>query len=573
MRAVLPEGANMDSNGIRTFIAILLSMAVLFAWQMWFAPKPKVQQRPDASVLSVAERPDGGTASAQELPQREIARQESADGGQAATPQPRIRVAAPERTYAVDTSLWTAEFSDRGGALKSFKLKKYSVATNDPAPVDLINTMAEGSEAGLPLSVEFGRAPFDIGPSESYEMTARTSDSITFTWNGPAARIEKRFTFKDGEYFVRLETTLKNLSTQKTVLKPVLNWFDKAENVTQSSSWFAPSAPEDFRQPACLVNDAVERADMSKAPYDKSFEGKLEWAGSDSRYFLAAVMPEVVGRQSCSLWADPTGRFRTSVMYPDTELDPGSEKKISYKIFIGPKDHGLLKTFNSGLDRSVDFGWLSVLCIPMLWLLRFFKTMLGNWGVAIILLTILIKVLSLPLTQKSYKSMAEMAKLKPKMDELQKKYKDDRQRLNEEMLKMYKEHEISPLSGCLPMLLQMPIWIALYRMLYSAVELYQQPFIPGWISNLAEKDPFYILPILMGVGMFLQQKLTPTAMDSSQAKVMLYFMPIFFTLIMLSLPAGLTLYIFVNTVLSIAHQLYNNKNNPRAGNVQAVSQT
>jgi YidC/Oxa1 family membrane protein insertase len=162
--------------------------------------------------------------------------------------------------------------------------------------------------------------------------------------------------------------------------------------------------------------------------------------------------------------------------------------------------------------------------------------------------------------------MQELQKIKPKIDELQKKYKDDREKLNEEMMKLYREYGVSPFGGCLPMVLQMPIWFALYRMLSNSVELYQAAFIPGWIDDLSSKDPYYILPVLLGVGTYLQQRITPSTMDSAQAKFMLYFMPIFLTFIMIALPSGLTLYIFVSSVLSILHQIYMNKTNTKTVN-------
>ena len=211
------------------------------------------------------------------------------------------------------------------------------------------------------------------------------------------------------------------------------------------------------------------------------------------------------------------------------------------------------------MNEAVNYGIFSFLCLPMLWLLKVFFGLVGNWGVAIIFLTVVVKVILLPLTQKSMKSMKAMSKLKPMMDELKKKYGDDKQRLNQEMMNLYKVHKINPMGGCFPMLLQMPIWIALYRMLYSSVELYQTPFIPGWISDLSYRDPYFIMPIVLGIAMFLQQKLSPTTADSQQAKMMMYAMPVFFTFIMLYLPAGLVLYIFVNSILSIGHQLLYNR--------------
>ena len=236
---------------------------------------------------------------------------------------------------------------------------------------------------------------------------------------------------------------------------------------------------------------------------------------------------------------------------------------------MGPKRFNLLDEIKSGLDpekgpkagltEAVDYGWFAVICHPMLWLLKAFYKIFGNWGVAIIFLTIIVKILLLPLNQKSMKSMKDMAKLKPLIDDLKKKYPDDKQKLNQEMMGLYKSHKINPMGGCFPMLLQMPIWIALYRMLYSAVELYQTPFIPGWVDDLSLRDPYFVMPVVLGATMFLQQKISPTSADSQQAKMMLYAMPIMFTFIMLYLPSGLVLYIFVNSLLTIGHQLFYNR--------------
>lgn len=557
----------MDSNTTRTLLAIVLSMGVLIVWQMFFSPKPPVPQRPDAAIVAVAGAQDGGGTQATGAP--DAGMQDAIDGGAgpAAAAAVATAPAAPrveEKLYVVENELWRAIFTDRGAALKSFTLKKYRVATKDPRPVDLITPVP--GEGKLPLVSGFDKATFAFDPAGSYTLERQSPDSLVFVSRGPQVEVEKAYTFKKAAYDFGLNVTVKNISGAKVGGKPQIAWAEQVTRVASGgSSWFTPSQPEDIQLPSCLANDKLEKAEPPKpgAPGFRALhEGRVMWAGADSRYFLAAVIPLTAGRAGCDLSADGNGAYTSSVYFPPFEIEPGKTQAFGYRVYVGPKDHGMLQAIEAGLDRAVDYGWLQVLCIPMLWLLRLFFSVIGNYGVAIILLTVLVKVLSLPLTEKSYKSMQAMARLKPKMDELQKKHKEDKQKLNEEMMKLYQQHGISPLSGCLPMLLQMPIWIALYRMLFSAVELYQAPFVPVWLDNLAEKDPTYILPILLGVGMFVQQKITPSTMDSAQAKMMLYFMPVFFTLIMLSLPSGLTLYIFVNTILSVGHQLYNNR---RAG--------
>lgn len=231
------------------------------------------------------------------------------------------------------------------------------------------------------------------------------------------------------------------------------------------------------------------------------------------------------------------------------------QRGIQYKwiFYLGPKDIGILKDVDAQLDESIDFWILGFLCKPMLFLLRIFYDFIPLWSIAIALLTLVVKLITLYWTEKGYRQMEKMQKLKPLMDEIREKYKNDKQRLNQEMLNLYKREKVNPLGGCLPMLFQMPIWIALYRTIYSSVDLYQAPLF-GWIKDLSAPDPYFVLPLLLGILMFIQQKMTPTGADTSQAKIMLYIMPVMFTVFMLFLPSGLTYYILVSTILGIIHQ-------------------
>jgi YidC/Oxa1 family membrane protein insertase len=229
--------------------------------------------------------------------------------------------------------------------------------------------------------------------------------------------------------------------------------------------------------------------------------------------------------------------------------------QFGFEFYLGPKDLERLQEAEAGLEDSIDFWIVGFLSKPMLFLLRWFHSLVPNWVFAIVMLTILVKLALLYWTQKSFSQMQRMAKLKPMMDELKEKYGKDKERLNQEMMNLYKREKVNPLGGCLPMLLQMPIWIALYRTIYSSVDLYQAP-LGGWIQDLSAPDPYFVLPLLLGASMFFQQKMTPTTMDSSQAKMMLYMMPVMFTVFMLFLPSGLNLYILVNTFLTMLQQWY-----------------
>lgn len=236
-------------------------------------------------------------------------------------------------------------------------------------------------------------------------------------------------------------------------------------------------------------------------------------------------------------------------------LSSGGQRRWHHTLYTGPKDIDALNAAGEGFSEALDFGMLGFLAVPMLYFLRWVHSVVGLWVLAIILLTVVVKIILLPLTQKSFKQMRAMKMLQPEMEKLREKHKDDKAKLNQEMMALYKQRGANPLGGCLPMVLQMPVYIALYQTIYSAVELYQAPLF-GWITNMTAADPYFVLPVLLGGTMFVQQKLMPTTMDNAQAKMMQTVMPILFAGMMLFLPAGLVLYIFVNTLLGILQQWY-----------------
>jgi len=238
---------------------------------------------------------------------------------------------------------------------------------------------------------------------------------------------------------------------------------------------------------------------------------------------------------------------------PEVAVAPGDEQTIRFTLFAGPKRMDLLQSVGRQLDRSIDFGWFWFLAKPMLWLMLWFQSLVGNYGIAIILLTIVVKVLLLPVTQKMYRSMNKMKRLQPRLNELKERFGEDKESFQREQMELFRREGVNPLGGCFPMLLQMPVYIALWRALFSAVELYQEP-LGLWIHDLSAPDPYYIFPLLLVVTMFISQRMTPTTGDSAQAKMMMYTMPIMFGFFMFMLPAGLVLYILANSVLQILHQ-------------------
>ena len=277
-------------------------------------------------------------------------------------------------------------------------------------------------------------------------------------------------------------------------------------------------------------------------------EKQLQLRGAYDVAALSTAYSRAVARASSEVERDGLEKAKNALL-------PGRSKEFPFTAFIGPKFIDELEKVGSGLDETIDFWVLGFLCRPMLWILRTSYDLIPSYGLAIILLTLIVKLITLYPTQKSMKQMKRMGDLKPKMDEIREKFKDDKTKMNQAMMDMYKREKVNPLGGCLPMLLQMPIWIALYRTIYGAVDLYQMPLFL-WIHDLSSPDPYYVMPVLMGALMFLQQKMTPTMGDQTQAKVMMYMMPIMFTVFMWFLPSGLVFYILVNTLLAIGHQWY-----------------
>ncbi len=299
-------------------------------------------------------------------------------------------------------------------------------------------------------------------------------------------------------------------------------------------------------------SDNKDRVVFGKEDDKKNWIG-VKIASLGSQYFTQAILdrsniiPEARGHVNHA-----TKSAELSLQYP--VLNGAQDFEINFLAYVGPKSHALLHSIDSSLALVVDFGFFNWIGRQILWLLNAFYGLVGNWGLAVIGLTLLVRVLVLPLNIYSYKSMKVMQALQPEIKAMREKYKDDQQKQQQEMMALMKSNKANPLAGCMPVLLQFPIFIALYQVLGNSIELYQAPF-GLWIHDLSLKDPFYILPVLMGLTMFVQQKVTPNTMDPAQAKVLL-FMPLIFTFFMVSLPSGLTLYMLVGAVFSVAQQMY-----------------
>jgi YidC/Oxa1 family membrane protein insertase len=336
----------------------------------------------------------------------------------------------------------------------------------------------------------------------------------------------------------------------------------------EKPSWLGSVGNES--KATCYVRDKMHQlVPDHDPPKPEDLRGPLAFFGVDQQYFLGAVFPVDQAREGrCEIIAAPNGRVAVG-LFPLT-VQPGQTVTERFGVYVGPKEAEYLKAeptpeiaaalgtaptgFNAQLHSTVNFGIWEVICVVLLWILKRFYLVFANWGVATIFLTLTVKVALIPLSLKSMMAAENMKKLQPRMEEIRKKFQGDRERMNMEVMKLYQEAKVNPLGGCFPLLIQMPVWIALFTTLRNSYEIYREPFFgPVW-TDLTYKDPTYILPVMLGVTMIITQKLQPAMMDKAQQRMMTWIMPIFFTALMLAYPAGLTLYIFTNNVLSIAQQ-------------------
>lgn len=398
-------------------------------------------------------------------------------------------------------------------------------------------------------------------------------NKASFVLRTPQIQISKHFEIIPNEYRVKTSVEVQNLSANRAHIE--VRGITRALQDSNASEGGMFSPPLNLLESVCAYGDELERDGASSvqskiADKDPIVFSGARWYGVDSRYFMNSI--SVNKTVSCAQSVDekslrlgrplPLGFSALSteaVLFSDF-VNSQSKVQNELTFYGGPKKMELLTASEPSLSEAIDFGIFSPICYLMLWALGFFYSVLPNWGIAIILLTLLVKVITLPLTIKQYRSMAVMKKIQPELQVLKEKYKDDAMRMQQETMALYKKHGANPLSGCLPMLVMMPIYFALYRTIYSAVELYQAHFF-AWLTDLSMPDPYFITPVVLAGLMFLQAQLQPTnnAMDPAQRRMLTTFMPLMFGGMMLFLPSGLVLYILVNTGLGIVQQKWSQK--------------
>jgi len=524
-------------------VALILMLGVWFGYNALYPPVKPTVEAPTAAVQAQSEAVATSPATLASV----------TPPAAATAPQPSVTL-APAREVVIDTQRYRAVFTSSGARLVSFELKDYHT-TADPqsAPVQMLQpgplrfaSLRTRATEGLALSaddsyeVSTSAAEVAVAAGESYRLTFTRTTAT-------GVEVVKTFTFAGDLYTIDCNLALRNAGS--VPLRGTLDfalvqqWDDELNKDSYS-----------FTGPASLVEgkvDEVKAKDLLEEPV--AYAKDLAWTSFQSKYFLTAIVPQ--GQAASKVRIIRDNNAIENILETDyLELAPGQQRQIDYFLYVGPKDFDLLKAANHQLDKAIHFGFFDLLAKPLYFVLTFFYGFLQNYGLSIILLTVIIKLIFWPLTHKSYSSMKAMQKLQPEMQKVRERFKNDKERLNRELMELYKTHRVNPLGGCLPMLVQIPVFFALYKVLLDSITLRHAPF-AFWLTDLSAKDPYYITPVLMGISMFVQQKMTPSSPDPTQAKVMM-FLPIIFTFMFLNFPSGLVIYWLVNNLLTIVQQYY-----------------
>lgn len=562
----------MDSNK-RLILTVLLSVGIILGFQALYPRIAGKGQEPStAAEAPPAPAPEG---TAVEAPPA---------GG--AAPAAPVAPNAPEQRTTLRTDALALTFSNHGAGLVQAELqgRKGKRQGGEEAPqVDFAADLPPGGPRLFQTALGG-----NLGEVGGCTLAGSDDKSVRYRCTGDRVELDKVFSVT-GEETLALQVTVRNTSAQPVegsldLLVPA--HVDPAGQRSPGCGSLLHAPPQPTHV-ICRHGDDVARRMFDAEEKSVAPEGPASFAGIEERYFLAVATPtQAPAPSSCRLETPSPESYLTHLITPVGTVAPGATATVQYALVLGQKDLQSLEKLsdqiaaqsgqpNPELQETVELGFWAAIARMLFVLLRVFHAAIPNWGVAIILLTIFVKLLTFPLAWKSMKAMEEMRKLAPEIEKLKAKHGEDREKLNLEMMKLYQQHKVNPLGGCLPMLIQMPVWLALYTVLQTSVALYNEPFIAGWINDLTMKDPYYVLPLAMGATMFVTQRMQPMQMDPAQQKMMMYFMPAFFTFIMLNLPAGLTLYIFTNNLLSITQQLALRKSMgmPAVGAVPASAAT
>ncbi len=537
-------------QNLRLFLFATLGLLLLLAWTFW-QQDYQVREQPvasttDAEPSSPAPAPGAGPASGAD------------DGERAAPGAPREAPATgtaegAERIHVV-TDLLDVVIDTRGGTITHANLREYTVSKDDSTPFSVLQPQNPVFVAENGLVLDQGDAPDHRDRWRAERTEYRLSEGagelvVPLTWTGAdGLEVTKRYIFSRDSYVIDLQHEVVNGGDaarrlyQYSQLRRTETSSGNMLFGTYSYTGGVIHTPEDRYQKISF--DDMREGDLSRDVQDG-------WVAMMQHYFLAAwVPPEATTVRFYS--RNQGGQFVLGMSSPYLSLEPGEAGELSGRLYVGPKEQDRLDAIAEGLELTVDYGWLTIISKPLFTALSWIHSVVGNWGWSIVLLTLVIKAVFFKLSETSYRSMARMRKLQPRMQQLKERFGDDKQCMNQEMMTMYKDEKVNPLGGCLPIVVQIPVFIGLYWMLLESVELRQAPWIL-WIEDLSTADPYYVLPILMGATMVLQQRLNPAPLDPIQQKVLMA-LPVVFTVFFLFFPAGLVLYWVTNNTLSIAQQ-------------------
>ncbi|MFO1362750.1 MAG: membrane protein insertase YidC [Burkholderiales bacterium] len=532
----------MDTQ--RLILFVIFSFSVLMLWDAWQrehrpAPAPQVQDKAGSGAVPAASVP--------------------APGAPAAPPKtdavPGSTGAAPARERVrVETDLLRAEIDPVGGDLVRLDLTRYKDSLHPDKPFELLG-------ADHRYTVQSGL----IGANLPNHRTLFTPEAQVYKLEDGKDKVEvrlrattpegvdvvKSLTFHRGSYVVDIAQEVENKSAAPIAPQGYFHVTRDGKAPADDQAMVSTYTGVGVFTDASKLK-LVKFADMDKDKADYPKQANDGWIAMIQHYFVSALLPPDKAAREYYAERVAENYYRAGVKLPLAAIEPGGKATSGVRLFAGPQEQNVLPAVAPHLDLVVDYGWLTVIAVPLFWVLEWFHGWLGNWGLAIIALTVLIKLIFFPLSAASYKSMARMKKVTPRLTKIREMYGNDRAKMNQAMMELYKEEKINPLGGCLPIVVQIPVFIALYWVLLSSVELRQAPFF-GWITDLSKQDPFFILPALMMGSMIIQTKMSPTPPDPVQAKVMM-IMPFAFGVMFFFFPAGLVLYWLVNNILSIAQQ-------------------
>lgn len=539
----------MDSQ--RSFLVIALAIVSFFLWQEWqkdYGPKPVATP---TSVEQAQNTVPGGSSTGSDGDIR-LAGDDA--------PSQAVADAIPSaQKVTIATDVLTVEIDTSRGDIVGLSLPQYALTKDSDQPYVLMRKLPGfeyTAQSGLigadgPDDQANSRQPYQFS-QQQYQL-ADGSDQLVvpMVTNFNGLQIEKRFIFSRGKYDVRVEYSVQNQSEVSKRIQPYQHLVQNIDS-GESSSMMMPI----YRGAAFgSSEERYEKYDFDDmAKKNLAINSTGGWVAMLEHYFVAAWVPDQQQPQRLySMVAGSKGVIgsRSEVI----ELQPGESTIITSTFYAGPKQQDKLAELANGLDLTVDYGFLWFISQPLFWLLTTIQGFVVNWGLAIILITVIVKGVMYPLTKIQYESMAKMRNLKPKIEELQARYKEDKQKMGPAMMELYRKEKVNPMGGCLPMLVQMPIFLALYWVFVESVEIRHAPFML-WITDLSAKDPWYILPVLFGLSMFAMQKLTPMQVtDPLQQKIMMW-MPVAFSVFFIWFPSGLVLYWFVSNLISLAQMLY-----------------